>query len=178
MNKAILSVLMILMCSFLKAQSSIYDFQLTAVDGTTINFNDFRGKKILIVNTASHNTNEADQLVELEQLYQQFKDSGLVVIAIPSNDFDNEKKSNAQIKVNYHSNYNISFPILAKASNKGNAPSPLLKWLTKKNQNGRMDNHLKKDFQKFLINSNGTLIGVYTNWRPLSRVIVGAIRAN
>lgn len=177
MYKMIFFLLLTLATFTTRAQNSIYDFKVNSVDGIEIDFNDFRGKKILIVNTASQGE-QADQLAELEQLYQQFKDSGLVIVAFPTDDFSNEIRSNEQIKVSYQSNYSISFPIAAKGSVKGAGISPLYSWLTRKVQNGLMNTEIDQDFEKFLINGNGNLVGAYKFWRPMSPVIVGAIRVN
>lgn len=150
-----------------KAQSSIYDFQLLSVNGYTINLNAYQGKKILIVNTASL-SEHASQLQELEQLYQQYKDSGLVVIAIPSNDFTNEAKSNTEI----NASYGVSFPVAVKTSVTGSSISPLYVWLTKKERNNVSNSEVKTDFQKYLIGGDGKLVGTFSSAiKPKSRFI-------
>jgi glutathione peroxidase len=170
MNKIVFIVLLAITSLTVAGQSSIYDFTLTSASGSTIDFNNYRGKKILIVNTASQ-SEQANQLALLQQLYTQYGTS-LVVIAIPSNDFSNELKTNSEIA----SSYNVTFPIAAKSSITGSGIIPLYSWLTKKTQNGFLNTEMKTDFQKFLISSTGTLIGVFSgDIKPNSRFITSAI---
>src|SRR6185437_10574758 len=110
--------------------STIYSFSVTGIDGTAINFSDFQGKKVLIVNTAS-NSSQVDQYGQLEKLYQQYKDS-LVIVAIPSNSFGNEPNDNATIQSFVMNNYNIHYLLASKTDVLDSSHSPLYSWLTDK----------------------------------------------
>lgn len=176
MNKSFFIVLLLIIVTGVKAQNSIYDFKIPSVTGDTIDFNSFRGKKILIVNTASE-SDQASQLAALEQLYQQYKGSGLVVVALPSNDFSNEMRSDAQLSTTYRTNLQLTFPIAKKVSVAGSDIAPLYSWLTKKSKNDFLNSEVKGDFQKYLINSQGKLVSVFSSdIKPLSRFVVGAIK--
>ena len=140
---------------------SIYDFKVTALNGDTIDFADFRGKKILIVNTASK-CGFTPQYEGLEQLYQKYKDR-LVVIGFPCNNFlSQEPGSNEKIKEFCTKNYGVSFPMAAKISVKGKNIAPLYKWLCNKSENGVMDAKISWNFNKFLLDENGKIIA----WFP------------
>lgn len=140
---------------------SIYDFKVTALNGNTIDFADFRGKKILIVNTASK-CGFTPQYEGLEQLYQKYKDR-LVVIGFPCNNFlSQEPGSNEKIKAFCTKNYGVSFPMAAKISVKGKNIAPVYKWLCNKSENGVMDAKITWNFNKFLLDENGKIIA----WFP------------
>ena len=140
---------------------SIYDFKVTALNGDTIDFADFRGKKILIVNTASK-CGFTPQYEGLEQLYQKYKDR-LVVIGFPCNNFlSQEPGSNEKIKAFCTKNYGVSFPMAAKISVKGKNIAPIYKWLCNKSENGVMDAKISWNFNKFLLDENGKIIA----WFP------------
>jgi glutathione peroxidase len=140
---------------------SIYDFKVTALNGNTIDFADFRGKKILIVNTASK-CGFTPQYEGLEQLYQKYKDR-LVVIGFPCNNFlSQEPGSNEKIKEFCTKNYGVSFPMAAKISVKGKNIAPVYKWLCNKSENGVMDAKITWNFNKFLLDENGKIIA----WFP------------
>ena len=140
---------------------SIYDFKVTALNGNTIDFADFRGKKILIVNTASK-CGFTPQYEGLEQLYQKYKDR-FVVIGFPCNIFlSQEPGSNEKIKAFCTKNYGVSFPMAAKISVKGKNIAPVYKWLCNKSENGVMDAKITWNFNKFLLDENGKIIA----WFP------------
>lgn len=156
---------------------SIYSISSADINGGQINFSDFQGKKILIVNTASNSPYVA-QYAALEQLYQLYKDS-LVVIAFPGNSFSNEPGSNASIKSFVTSTYNIHFLLAAKVDVSGSGQAPIYQWLTQQSQNGMMNIVVQSDFQKFLIDKDGTLIGVFSAAvSPLDSSIQNAITGN
>lgn len=140
--------------------SSIYDFRVEALDGGEIDFSTFKGKKILIVNTASE-CGFTPQYEGLENLYRQYKDR-LVVVGFPSNDFGGQEPgTNAEISSFCKKNYGVSFPMAAKVSVKGDALCPLYRWLCEKERNGVMDAAVKWNFNKFLIDESGKLIGYF-----------------
>lgn len=154
--------------------TSIYDYSISDIDGNTISLSQFQGKKMLLVNTAS-NSQYTSQYQGLEQLYQRYSDS-LVIIAIPSNSFGHEPLSNAAIKQFVSSNYNNHFILGAKTDVAGTNQCPLYNWLTHSAQNGVMENTLSNDFYKFLIDRSGNLIGAFApSVDPMSQQIQDAI---
>jgi glutathione peroxidase len=120
---------------------------------------DLKGKKVLLVNTASQCglTTQVDDMVKL---YNDYKDKDLVVVAIPSNDFGNQEPgSNEEIK-KFVKEHNVSFPVMSKTSVKGDKEDPLYKWLTSKDLNGVMDTEVAWNYQKYMIDEEGKLVGV------------------
>ncbi len=171
-----LSVLL-LSCAFTPSQpkietimqeASIYDFKVPGLDGDTIDFAQFKGKKILIVNTASE-CGYTPQYAELEQLYKRYKEN-LVVVGFPANDFlGQEPGSNEEIRSFCSRNYGVSFPMAAKIHVKGSKMHPIYQWLTHKEKNGVMDANVKWNFNKFLIDEKGLLIAYFpSSVKPLS----------
>lgn len=156
--------------------SDIYSFSISGINaGATINFSDFQGKKILIVNTCSDSA-YSPQYGRLEQLYQQYKDS-LVIVAIPSNDFGHEPGSEADIQNFVQSNYSIHYLLAGKMSVTGAEQSALYQWLTTGTQNGSMSSTVQYDFQKYLIGTDGHLIGYFTGaMDPMDSTIQNAIQ--
>ena len=120
----------------LQAQlKTIYDFKVEALDGGTIDFSEFKGKKILIVNTAS-NCGFTYQYEGLEELYKKYKDK-LVIVGFPANNFmSQEPGDNKEIAAFCQKNYGVSFPMMHKVSVKGDDMDPIYKWLTQKSENG------------------------------------------
>jgi len=157
---------------------SIYDFKAPGLTGGTINFSDFKGKKILIVNTASKCGN-TPQYDDLEKLYEKYKDK-LVVVGFPANNFGaQEPGANEEIAEFCKKNYGVTFPMAGKVSVKGDDIDPLFKWLVQ--QSNEMAKNLPTDnskdlawrdylrnpiiwnFTKFLIDENGNLVAVFHN---------------
>lgn len=156
-------------------QQSIYDFKVEALDGTTIDFASFKGKKILIVNTASE-CGYTPQYEGLETLYRDHKDK-LVIVGFPTNDFGGQEPgSNEEIKTFCKKNYGVSFPMAAKITVKGDQTHPLYKWLCHKEQNGVLDADIKWNFNKFLVDENGKLLNYFpSNVEPLSKEILSKL---
>ena len=176
MRKISITIISIFLVLQTSAQTTVYGFQIPAIETGTINLNNYQGKKILLVNSASQ-SNNVQQYAELQQLYIKFKDSGLVIITVPSNSFNTEPQSNAQILQTCINSYGISFPMAAKAAVKGTTAIALYQWLTKKAQNSVMDTEVKTDFQKYLINTQGKLVGVFAaRIHPMHDILVKAIR--
>ena len=166
---------------------SIYDFKAPGLSGGTINFSDFKGKKILIVNTASKCGN-TPQYSDLEKLYEKYKDK-LVIVGFPANNFGaQEPGSNEEIGEFCKKNYGVTFPMAGKVSVKGDDIDPLFKWLVQ--QSNEMAKNLSTDnskdlawrdylrnpitwnFTKFLVDENGNLIAVFHNKvNPMSEEI-------
>ena len=156
-------------------QVSVYSFKLTAANGSAIDFSNFRGKSILIVNIAT-NSPMNEQIGELEQLYRKHKDS-LVIIAFPTNSFGNEPKTNTQIIDFCTGMYNTSFYIAVKASVTGSDVQSFYSWISQQAQNGMMNNATNGDFKKYLVNKNGKLVGVFSSRvKPTDGSIEQALR--
>jgi glutathione peroxidase len=149
--------------NFVNAQSvpaGIYDFKVEALDGGTIDLSKYKGKKILIVNTASK-CGYTGQYADLQALSEKYKDE-LVIIGFPANNFlFQEPGDNKDIKTFCQKNYGVTFPMAAKISVKGENTHPLYLWLTQKQYNGKLDSKVKWNFQKYLIDENGLLIGTF-----------------
>jgi glutathione peroxidase len=160
-----LKLLFILLLGFamttLSAQqsNSIYDYKLTDINGKMFDMSQLKGKKVLLVNTATQ-CGLAKQDEEMVKLYNDYKDKDFVVLAIPSNDFGNkEPDSNEAIKT-YVKEHDITFPVMAKTSVSGDKEDPLYEWLTRKDLNGVMDTKVAWNYQKYMIDENGKLVGV------------------
>lgn len=155
--------------------SSIYDFKVPSLDGGTIDFSKYKGKKILIVNTASQCGN-TPQYAELEQLYKQNL-GHLVIIGFPANNFGGQEPgSNEDIRGFCQKNYGVTFPMAEKVSVKGDDIHPLFKYLVAEAEKMGESDPIKWNFTKFLIDENGKLVKVFHNKvLPLSEEITSAI---
>lgn len=144
------------------SNTSIYQFEVKDIDENDVSLAEYKDKVILIVNTASK-CGLTPQYKELEELYQKYKDKGLVILGFPANNFlSQEPGSNLEIKQFCEANYGVSFPMFAKISVKGNDIHPLYQYLTQKSENGTLDAPVKWNFQKFLIDKNGVLVASYS----------------
>ena len=157
------------------ATGSIYDFEVDGLLGEKIDLADHKGKKILIVNTASE-CGFTPQYENLQKLYDKYKER-LVIIGFPANNFGlQEPGSDEEIASFCQKNYGITFPMAAKISVKGDDMHPLYKWLTTKELNGYSDSKVKWNFQKYLIDESGNLVGVFSSRTdPLSDELTTAI---
>ncbi|MCW3161902.1 glutathione peroxidase [Chryseobacterium oryctis] len=139
---------------------TIYDFKVESLDGKEINFADFKGKKILIVNTASE-CGFTPQYADLEKVYEEYKDK-LVVIGFPANNFGGQEPgTNTEIGAFCQKNYGVTFPMAAKVSVKGDDTAPIFKYLTEKELNGVKNTTILWNFTKFLLDENGKLIDTF-----------------
>ncbi len=154
---------------------TIYNFKVTALDGTTIDFASFKGKKILIVNTASLCGN-TPQYEGLEKLYESHKDK-LVIVGFPANNFGSQEPgTNTEIKAFCTKNYSVTFPMAAKISVKGDDMAPIYQWLTKKSENGVMDAEVKWNFGKFLLDEKGNLVTYFNpKTQPMSEEVTSKL---
>lgn len=140
--------------------TTLYDFKVPGLDGSTIDFSKYKGKKILIVNTASE-CGYTPQYADLQKLYEAHK-SNLVIVGFPANNFGGQEPgTNTEIKEFCKKNYGVTFPMAGKVSVKGDDIHPLFKWLTTKSENGVMDAEIKWNFTKFLVDEKGKLIAVF-----------------
>ena len=142
--------------------TTIYNYKVEGLEGGEINFADFKGKKILIVNTASE-CGFTKQYADLEQLYKDYKDK-LVIIGFPANNFGGQEPgTNEEIGAFCQRNYGVTFPMAAKVSVKGDDIAPIFKYLTEKELNGVKNSTILWNFTKFLIDENGRLIDTFVS---------------
>lgn len=155
--------------------SSIHTFKVTALDGTTIDFSAFKGKKILVVNTASE-CGYTPQYKDLQALYAAYGNK-LVIVGFPANNFGaQEPGSNDEIKTFCTKNYGVSFPMAAKISVKGSDMAPIYQWLTQKSQNGVLDSEVSWNFNKYLLDESGRLINHFeSRVKPMSDEIISLL---
>ena len=155
---------------------SIYDFKVESLDGGTIDFSDFKGKKILIVNTASK-CGFTPQYADLEQVYKQYQDK-LVIVGFPANNFGSQEPgTNEEIGEFCQKNYGVSFLMAAKVSVKGDDIAPIYRYLTEKELNGVKNSTILWNFTKFLIDENGKLIDSFVSTtKPTDEAIVKYLR--
>ena len=136
---------------------TIYQFTVEDINGKPFALSDLKGKKVMIVNTASK-CGLTPQYKELEALYQQYKDRDFIIIGFPANNFlGQEPGSNEQIASFCSINYGVTFPMMSKISVKGKNMHPLYQFLTQKSKNGVEDSKVKWNFQKYLIGRDGKL---------------------
>ena len=149
--------------------TGFYDFKVKTLDGGTFDFATLKGKKVLIVNTASK-CGYTHQYKDLEELYTKFGGENFVILGFPANNFANQEPGTAaEIKTFCTNNYGVTFPMMDKISVKGSDMAPLYQWLTSKSKNGVMDSEVKWNFQKYLIDEKGNLKDVvYSKDSPLS----------
>ena len=139
---------------------SIHEFTVISIDGDSLNLSEFKGKKMMVVNTASK-CGLTPQYKELEALYREFKDSNFVIVGFPANNFmAQEPGTDDEIAAFCSKNYGVSFPMMSKISVKGKDMHPVYKFLTSLSENGLEDNEVKWNFQKYLIDENGFLVRV------------------
>ncbi len=137
---------------------SLYDFKVNTIDGKEFDFSSLKGKKVLIVNTASK-CGYTPQYEQLEALYKQYGGEGFEIIGFPANNFmGQEPGSNDEIAEFCKKNYGVTFTMMEKISVKGKDQHPLYAWLTEKTQNGVEDAPVKWNFQKFMIDENGKYV--------------------
>jgi glutathione peroxidase len=136
---------------------NVYQFKVTDLEENEFDFASLRGKKVMIVNTASK-CGLTPQYKDLQALYEEYKDRGLVIIGFPANDFmSQEPGTNEEIGAFCQKNYGVTFPMMGKIAVKGNEMAPIYKFLTQKAKNGLQDSEVEWNFQKYLINEKGEL---------------------
>ncbi|MBC8882847.1 glutathione peroxidase [Flavobacterium piscinae] len=138
-------------------KQSIYSFKVEDLEGKEFDFASLKGKKIMVVNTASK-CGLTPQYKDLQALFEEYKDKGLVIIGFPANDFmKQEPGTNEEIGAFCQKNYGVTFPMMSKISVKGKEMHPLYQFLTQKAQNGLQDSDVEWNFQKYLLNEKGEL---------------------
>jgi glutathione peroxidase len=169
MKKILFAALPLILFSFAIPSStttmkapSIYQFKVPGLLGGTIDFSHFKGKKILVVNTASKCGN-TPQYDDLESLYKEYKDK-LVIVGFPANNFGGQEPgTNDEIAEFCKKNYGVTFPMAAKVSVKGNDMAPIYKFIVADAEKHGFSDPIKWNFTKFLYDENGNLLTVFFN---------------
>jgi len=139
----------------------IYQFKMTDIYGKDFDFSSLKGKKIMVVNTASK-CGYTPQYKDLEKLYKTYKDKGFVIVGFPANNFGKQEPgTDTEIAEFCEQNYGVSFPMMTKTSVKGDDMNPVYKFLTQKSKNGFEDSEVAWNFQKYLIDEKGHVVKMY-----------------
>ena len=153
-------------------EKKIYDFSIESITGETINFKDYKNKVILIVNTASY-CGFTKQYDELQELWDLYKSKGLVVLGVPSNSFNQEKKKDQEVKEFCEVNFNINFPLTTITNVKGENAHDIFKWAQANHGKSAVP---KWNFHKILINREGKIQNTFTSFtKPMSVKIISEI---
>jgi glutathione peroxidase len=157
-------------------KESIHQFKIKSIDGGVIDFSKFKGKKILVVNTASE-CGYTPQYEALQKLADTYKNK-LVVVGFPANNFGGQEPgSDAEIKQFCKARFGVTFPLASKISVTGTDAAPIYKWLTQKKENGVLDATIKWNFNKFLLDENGEMIAYFpSSTKPDSPEITGQLK--
>lgn len=171
-----IAALLLLLSTAGFAQQNLYSFKTKTIDGKEFDLATLKGKKVLVVNTASK-CGLTPQYKELEALYQKYKNDNFVIIGFPANNFmGQEPGTNEEIAEFCELNYGVTFPMMSKISVKGKDQDPIYKWLTKKNENGKFDADVSWNFQKFMIGEDGELVDFASpREKPMSDKIINWI---
>jgi len=169
-------LLMVFVLGAMAQNKTLYDFKATTLDGQPFDLSSLKGKKVLVVNTASK-CGFTYQYKALQKLYDDYKDRNFVIIGFPANNFgQQEPGTNSEIKEFCTNHFGVTFPMMSKISVKGDDIDPLYKWLTLKSQNGVFDAEVKWNFQKFMIDEKGKVVDVaFSKEEPNSEKITNWI---
>lgn len=170
-------ILGIVSISYLQAGKSIYDFTVKNIDGEEVKLSIYKGKVLLIVNVASK-CGYTPQYDGLQKIYTRYKDEGFLVLGFPANNFGNQEPgTNSEIKEFCKLNYGVSFPMFSKISVKGEDIHPLYLFLTSKETNPEYAGEISWNFNKFLIDKSGKIIGRFESKdKPESEKLLDAIQ--
>ena len=153
-------------------EKKIYEFSIESITGDTINFNNYKNKVILIVNTASY-CGFTKQYEELQELWSLYKSKGLIVLGVPSNSFNQEKSNNSDVKEFCEVNFNISFPLTSITEVKGKNAHELFKWAERNHGKSASP---KWNFHKILINKEGKIEETFSSFtKPMSQKLLKKI---
>lgn len=140
------------------AMKTLHDFTIETLQGETFDLSTLKGKKVLVVNTASE-CGLTPQYAQLQELYEKFGGENFEIVGFPSNDFaGQEPGSNDEIASFCQKNYGVTFPMMTKIQVKGDGQHPIYQWLTSKAQNGVGDYEVQWNFHKFLVDEEGRLV--------------------
>jgi len=150
--------------------TTLYDFTMDDIDGKPVNLSQYKGKVLLVVNTASFCGN-TPQYTDLETVYEQYRDKGFEILAFPANNFgQQEPGTNAEIKGFCLTKYSVSFPLFSKISVKGDDKHPLYRYLTEQSP---FPGEVEWNFQKYLVDRSGKIVARYHHrTKPLAQEIV------
>jgi glutathione peroxidase len=140
--------------------TSIFSYSFTDIDGKEMKLSDMKGKKIMFVNTASYCSN-TPQYEGLENLYVKYKDK-LTIIGFPCNDFGQQEPGDKDDIKGFCASYNVTFPLSEKIEILSNT-HPIYRWLTQKRLNGKFDSSVAWNFQKYLVDADGSLVAMFEN---------------
>ena len=176
MKKITLVILIMIFFSKNVASSNydkvFFDFQINSITGEMIDLKNYSNKVILLVNTASY-CGFTKQYTDLQKLWEKYKSQGLIVLGIPSNSFNQEKKSNEEVKEFCEVNFNINFPMSSLTEVKGDKAHDIYKWAKENHGNSAIP---KWNFYKILINKNGKIQDTYGSFtNPMSKKITSEI---
>ena len=150
-----ISLILFMMLSIGIASGSIFELKATNIDGSEVSISNYKGKVLLVVNTASR-CGFTPQYKSLEKLYKKYKERDFIVLAFPSNDFRQELSTDEEIK-DFCEAYELSFPIFAKGKVKGFEKQEVFKYLTE-DSNGKSRGEIRWNFEKFLVSREGKLV--------------------
>jgi glutathione peroxidase len=151
-----------------------YDFKINSISGDLINLNDYRGKPVLVVNTASY-CGFTKQYDDMQELWEKYKDKGLIVLGVPSNSFNQEKKVNSEVREFCEVNFNINFPLTEITNVKGDKAHEIYKWAKENYGKSAIP---KWNFYKILINKEGKIEDTYASLtKPTSNKITKKIES-
>lgn len=159
-------------------KQTAHDFELTAIDGSPLPLSNFKNKVVLVVNTASR-CGFTPQYEGLQKLYDTYKDKGLVVLGVPSNDFGGQEPgSNKEIKEFCEMNFAINFPMAEKAAVTGDDAHPFYKWAGAQGKGGLLTGKPRWNFHKYLVGPDGSLAGSFgSTTKPGSSDMIKAVEA-
>jgi glutathione peroxidase len=158
------------------AQKSFHDFTVKDINGKDFSLSEFKGKKVLVVNTASKCA-FTPQYKGLQEIYETYGGDDFVIVGFPANNFaKQEPGSNKEIAAFCEANYGVTFPMMSKISVKGINQHQLYKWLTSKDKNGKENSRVTWNFQKYMIDEEGQLVGhIAPQTKPTNKKIVSWI---
>ncbi len=171
-----LTILMFFFKSSLHAdyKKIFYDFKINSISGDVINLNEFKGKPVLVVNTASY-CGFTKQYNDMQELWEKYRERGLVVLGIPSNSFNQEKKNNNEVKEFCEVNFSINFPLTEITNVKGDNAHEIYKWAKENYGKSAVP---KWNFYKILINKDGIIEDTYASLtKPTSNKITKKIES-
>lgn len=159
------------------AMSKFHEFSAETLEGEKFDFSELKGKRVLVVNTASK-CGYTPQYEQLQELHEKTQGEDFVIIGFPSNDFGGQEPgTNEEIKEFCKKNFGVTFPMMAKTPVKGEDQHPVYAWLTKQEQNGKADAKVSWNFNKFLIDEKGNWVAHHSSKvKPLSDEIMGFAR--
>jgi glutathione peroxidase len=177
MKNLLLIFILTITTVLVSGQGSFYDFTVDDIDGNSFKLSELKGKKVLVVNTASK-CGLTPQYKQLQELFDTYGGEKFTIIGFPANNFANQEPgTDDDIAEFCEKNYGVTFLMMSKISVKGDDIHPLYQWLTQKSKNGKMDSEVAWNFQKYLIDENGQLVDmVEPKVKPDNEKIVGWIK--